>query len=301
MSNISNMSDCYNNHGNQTDCEKSGSDGEVLCKYDESNDLCLKDCNNLKGEIQIEVSNDNSDLSDLSTSMKNLLDNVNDYADCLKDMNFFKYFRESLLSKDETTDLPVGVAISKNDINASFNDLKLPISTIDIPLYKIQPGDIWDGTGSDLIKEDVHINYESKTMSEIYTSCINDNNLQSKECCAMLKPADYSVDSATSSESNDDTNSQEGMISFTLDDSESLADNEFIKIDESGINEITNCYIDNITEVQRYKYFGDYGYYILYFFIFVGFIIVLRAIIWLVSGIMAQVKRTSTSPMVGDQ
>ena len=94
---------------------------------------------------------------------------------------------------------------------------------------------------------------------------------------------------------------RESMISFTLDDSESLADNEFIKIDESGINEITNCYIDNITEVQRYKYFGDYGYYILYFFIFVGFIIVLRAIIWLVSGIMAQVKRTSTSPMVGDQ
>ena len=118
-------------------------------------------------------------------------------------------------------------------------------------------------------------------MSEIYTLCINDDNLKDKKCCELLRPQNYEPPSTggTGDPSTDDVS--EGMISFTLNDgTQQLDDNEFLKIDESGLNEIINCHIDNITEVQRYKYFRGW---IFYFFISVGIIILLRALIWFIN------------------
>ena len=69
-------SDCYYHHGNENDCNNLG-----ICTYDNSNDLCLKDCNQKDGEIEIEITRDNYDLiqnnmDSVSSIMTNISDNI---------------------------------------------------------------------------------------------------------------------------------------------------------------------------------------------------------------------------------
>tara|TARA_Y100001958_G_scaffold159959_1_gene164667 strand:+ start:936 stop:1838 length:903 start_codon:yes stop_codon:yes gene_type:complete len=277
---MSDINNCYNYHNKKSQCESS-----EYCNYDESSKVCLKNCNKLHGKIKI-TSKDLED-NELTPSMLRLIQNVNDYSECLKDMNFLKYFKESLLSKTEDETIDSGFSLNKDEINPTLNKMKIPENPIPLEassfleIGKISPGDIFDGTkNTNILEGDIHL-YKSKTMSEIYTLCINDDNLKDKKCCELLRPQNYEPPSTggTGDPSTDDVS--EGMISFTLNDgTQQLDDNEFLKIDESGLNEIINCHIDNITEVQRYKYFRGW---IFYFFISVGIIILLRALIWFIN------------------
>jgi hypothetical protein len=245
------------------------------CKWDSENSLCLKKCNKLSGNIDIQMKDIDAGNGEFLNSLTGLVENVSDISGCLTDTGVYKYLKQALIAKSVSGDSLGGICLTKSGIAGSLSGITIPKDPISIAK------DVWGIGGTKLIDQgsllngtDIENNFGSPlcpdglenpgTISNIYDKCMNDDEVNKKECCKLLfnteQPDNAASDDGVGDDGAGDDGVTEGMFSVNLNPQggDPLAETEILKINESNIDEIANCYLDNIGEVQKNKIMKQY-------------------------------------------
>ena len=95
------------------------------------------------------------------------------------------------------------------------------------------------------------------TLGNIHKNCMADPTIKNTDCCDLLFQPSSDEPSTEDTGSGDDTT--EGMFSVNLNPpGEPLVGPEILNIKENDIDEIANCYLDNIAAVQKNKIITEY-------------------------------------------
>ena len=246
------------------------------CKWDSENSLCLKKCNKLSGNIDIQMKDIDAGNGEFLNSLTGLVENVSDISGCLTATGVYKYLKQALIAKSVSGDSLGGICLTKSGIAGSLSGITIPKDPISIAK------DVWGIGGTKLIDQgsllngtDIENNFGSPlcpdglenpgTITDIYDKCMNDDEVNKKECCKLLFNTSLETEESEQPEqpdnvASDDGSVTEGMFSVNLNPQggDPLAETEILKINESNIDEIANCYLDNIGEVQKNKIMKQY-------------------------------------------
>ena len=255
---MSDVADILNKLKQCNQSDKESSCESDYCKWDTENNLCLKKCDKLTGNIDIKIKDIDTGNGEFLTSLTGLVDNMKDISGCLKDAGIYKYLKQAVVAASDTS--TGGVCIDSDDFDRSFKDINIPDSTVSTGLGSIslEPGQIFSGDNFVKNFEAPFCLVESPgTLDHIYSECINDHAVKNTDCCDLLFSGRQDEQSTEDTGSGEDIS--EGMFSVNLNPpGEPLVGPEILKINESNIDEIANCYLDNIAAVQKNKIITEY-------------------------------------------